>query len=100
MSSEPDIHKIFHTLDNPKRILFWTLNEVLLVFLFFLLGIVFNMLIFLLVFPINAVYRRLKRKFPKSSFRHKLYWHVPHVIFIKSGRLKNLPPSYIRDLIL
>jgi len=100
MSGVDDIHIIFHTLDNPKRILFWTLDEAMTVFILFILGIWINLTFLLLIIPVKAFHKKLKRKFPNSSLKHKLYWIMPHHIFLKSGRYKNLPPSYIQELLL
>ncbi len=100
MRENNDQNVLLNTLDNPKRILFWTMDEVLLVFIFFMMGLIFNIFILLLIFPVKMFYGKLKRRFPRGLFKHKVYWNMPHKVFIKSGRYKNLPPSYVRDILL
>lgn len=95
-----DKYIILKTLDNPPRFLFWTLDVVVLLFIFFALGVTIHFSMFILALPVKIVYSKLKRKFPKSLMKHKLYWSMPHSVFVRSGKFKNIPPSYIQEVLL
>lgn len=94
-------HRVFSTLDNPPRILFWPLDEFLVMvgpaFVGFSIG--YPLLLFLGFFA-KPLYGRMKRKFPRGTLRHWLYWKLPAKAFGSSGPGSSFPPSYIREFLL
>lgn len=96
-----DRHRVFSTLDNPPRILFWPLDVFLIMVgpAFVGLAIGFPLLI-LAGFIVKPLYQRLKRRYPRGSFRHRLYWQFPQKAFGSSGPGSSFPPSYIREYLL
>jgi len=95
-------HQYFYkTLDNPIRVLFWTVDEFLILitplFLSLCLGNVFLLFGGIILKP---CYSKIKRKFPNGLFKHKLYWSLPHNFLERTGKTKHLPPSHVRELLL
>lgn len=94
-------HLVIKTLDNQPRILFWGIEEFLIMaippFIGLLLG---NLWVMLGGFALKPLYNRLRRKLPRGAIRHRLYWHLPKSAFKGAGILRNLPPSHIRELLL
>jgi conjugal transfer pilus assembly protein TraL len=89
---------LLRTLDNPLRVLYWSIDEFMVLafplFLTLCLGSIFFVLI---GFVLKPCYSKFKKNFPNGSFVHKLYWYLP----TKSiGRVKHLPASYYRELLL
>ena len=92
---------VLKTLDNPVRVLFWGVDEfIVMVFPSFLamaVGVSWLMLTGLLT---KYLYNKLKKKFPNSSLRHCMYWNLPKEPMSKMGWFKTLPPSYWRKILL
>ena len=90
--------RIYNTLENTPRILFWELDE----FISFALPL-FSSILFssLLLIPLALVskylYKKIKRRHSKVALIHLLYWYLPSYAF--SGRLKGIPESHKRDFI-
>jgi conjugal transfer pilus assembly protein TraL len=87
------------TLDNYPRILFWNLDDFLIVIVPMFFGICLGMLSLMLVGIVPIfIYRRMKKKMPHGSFKHKLYWILPTRVMRKL--LKNVPSSHYREMLL
>lgn len=95
MSNDYDQHIILHHLDDPLRIFKWTVDEALCLILppFIGLGLEQPLL------GVSAAgvgfwgLRQIKKRYGLSTLRHALYWYLPH----NTRKLKNTPPSYIRE---
>lgn len=97
MSHDYDQHILLHHLDDPLRILQWTLDEAGVIFgaSLFGLGIEHPFLGILVAGGLYAGLRQVKRRFGLRSLRHALYWHFPK----NKRQLPNCPPSYIREYV-
>lgn len=92
---------IFKTLDNPIRLLFWSLDEFLMMITPLFLGIcVGSLFLMSLTFVVKPLYSRVKKKYPNGALRHKLYWEFPTSSYNKVGKFHSLPPSHIREYFL
>ena len=96
---------IFKTLDNPIRILFWNLNEFVLMSIPILLGLysgnlLVMTLLFISAYALKGRYAKVQKRFPNGSFKHVLYWHMPPQCLRKLGKIRRLPPSHHRELLL
>ncbi len=100
MSDQYDQHVILKTLDNPQRFLFWTIDVVLLFFIIFILGILIHISLLILIIPAKIIYTKIKRRFPRSLIKHKIYWSIPQKAFSQGGNCQKIPPSYIEDILL
>jgi type IV conjugative transfer system protein TraL len=87
-------HVILNSVDSPLRILFWTKGQILLFAVPFFMGVMVDQpLMGCLVSGFNAwVCRHYQRRFGKGQLQAVLYWYFP-----STGKLKAIPPSYIRD---
>jgi len=88
--------RIFRTLDNPSRMLFWTLDEFFIMMIPIFLSIALGNLLIALGVLIKIPYNKMKRQF-STSLLHYAYWYLPtkHMRY-----LKRMPPSHQRELIL
>ncbi len=88
-----DRHVILNSVDSPLRILFWTKGQILLFIVPFFAGMLTDyLLIGCCISVFNAwVCKQYKRRFGKGQLQAVLYWYFP-----ATGKLKILPPSYIR----
>jgi len=96
-NKELDTHRILHHLDDPLRILKWTIDEAAVLILPFFIGIVINQLFVSAVFAILGIMglKKLKSKFGQGTLKHLMYWYFPH----NKKKLFKTPPSYIREYI-
>ncbi|MGE3556307.1 MAG: type IV conjugative transfer system protein TraL [Candidatus Obscuribacterales bacterium] len=93
--------RVLHTLDNKPRLLFWGIDEFLLMAAPILVGLATGKLIFALaIFVVRPLYTRMKRRFPKGSLKGYLYWHLPHTVVKRIGMFRGVPPSHIRRFFL
>jgi type IV conjugative transfer system protein TraL len=92
--------KVFRTLDNPPRFLFWPIDEFVAVFSPFILMLATSggFLFLLIGLPLALCYVRIKRKFPHKSLRLWIYWNVP--LRDKKLRKCRLPESHQREFLL
>jgi conjugal transfer pilus assembly protein TraL len=89
---------MFKTLDHPIRILFWTIDEFLVMAIPIFLGLCFGSIILILAAAIlKPCHSKIKKKLPYGTLKHLLYWNLP---MKKMGRLKRLPSSHFRELLL
>jgi conjugal transfer pilus assembly protein TraL len=92
---------LLNTLDNPTRVLFWTVDVFAFMVIPVFLGILLSSLIVMLLgFVLVPFYGRFKKRFPRGVVRHKMYWLLPHEAFLRFGKLKSFPPSHEREMIL
>ena len=87
-------HRLFHTLDRPKYMLYWPMSDCVgfLVCAFvgafsdgFLVGIVIGVLFMM-------VMGKARRRLGGRALRHFFYFHLPHA----SRQLPHTPPSRVR----
>ena len=90
-----DQHIILHHLDDPLRILKWTIDEALVILGPTFLGLATeHPILGLLAAGFGFwVLTRVKKKFGLSTLRHALYWYLPK----NNRKLPHTPPSYIRE---
>lgn len=91
---EADQFWIPQYLDEPERILFFTLDEAMILFSPFVLGIVMEHLLIGLLLGIAGLYsyRKLKGTHGKSVMLYAKYWYLP----ASMSRMIFTPPSHIR----
>lgn len=95
MSQDYDQHLILHHLDDPLRLLKWTLDEAVMILAPTFFGIAIDHP-FLGLFCAGSSYWALthvKKRFGLSTLKHALYWYFPK----NSKKLSHIPPSYIRE---
>lgn len=95
MSPDYDQHIILHHLDDPLRILYWTMDEAAIILLVPYLGLALNHPVLGIVLSFGGFYliRKLKTRFGQRSLKPSLYWYLPH----NKRKLPHMPPSYIRE---
>jgi len=92
---------LYKSLDNPIRILFWSMDEFLVLATPFFLCLCFGNVLFLLGTVVaKPLYAKMKKKFPRGVFKHHIYWNLPKRALEKMGKIKRLPPSHCRELLL
>ncbi|MBB63437.1 MAG: type IV conjugative transfer system protein TraL [Waddliaceae bacterium] len=95
-----DESRIIKTLDNQPRVLFWDVDEFLVLFLPLLLGIgIGSILIMLLGIPLKFVFSKTKSK-RGVPLKHRMYWMLPSDFLRKRKGIHNFPDSHIRDIVL
>lgn len=101
---EEENYRVFKTIDNMPRILFWGADQFTIIFAPIFLGIViggFFALFAIFLGPfLGYLYWKVTKKYPRGAIRHKLYWHLPKEVFSRNGKLKNIPASHIREYTL
>jgi conjugal transfer pilus assembly protein TraL len=93
-----DSYHVPQYLDEPFKLLLWTLDEFLLLFGTPLLFMVFfnSLIVGLIVgFVLMLLLQKLKGKHGHHFVKHLMYWYLPSVVF----RLKATSASYLRQLI-
>ena len=96
-----DKHLVLKTLDDEMRILFWSVDDFLVITVPLFLGILLSSFCIMLSgLFLKYCYTKLKKRFPHHSFKHKLYWTLPTKAFNRRGLIKNLPASHIREFLL
>ena len=90
-------HLILHRLDDPVRILYWTVDEAALALLAPFIGSALDQpwLGVLVSVVGTASLIKLKKCFGGGTLKHALYWYFPH----NSTQLKATPPSAIREYV-
>ena len=93
-------HTVFKTLDNPPRILYWTVDEFVLMIAPLFFGIVFGSLWLMMAALLKVPYTRFKKSLKHASIVHYAYWHLPTDYLNRMGHFKNLPPTHERIFLL
>ncbi|MBP6985490.1 MAG: type IV conjugative transfer system protein TraL [Alphaproteobacteria bacterium] len=95
MSTDYDQHIILHHLDDPLRILKWTVDEAAILILPMFFGLAIDHFIVGLLMSAFGFWglRNLKRRLGLMAVKHALYWYLPH----NRRKLPTSPPSYIRE---
>lgn len=92
--------KIYKTLDNVPRVLFWPIDEFLVLVIPMFLGVLIgSFLLMVLGIALKPFYMKAKKAFPKGSMIHRLYWRLPKSAFNRFNVLKRLPESCLRRFI-
>lgn len=94
MNQDLEAHRIYQRLDDPIRILYWTVDEALLLFLPPIIGVVVDYALSCLILGIGGFFliRKIKKKFGGGTLKHMMYWYFPHNFM----KLPKTPPSFIR----
>ena len=94
-----DKHVVLSSLDNKKRILIFTMPEVLIMIVPILIGILIGglagVIVMLSGFWLRKIYNRCTKKFPNSLLGGLFYWYFPSTVKKRS----NLPESYVKEYI-
>ena len=97
--SDYDKHVVLSSLDNKKRILVFTIPEVLIMVVPILIGILVGGLVGVAImlsgFWIRKVYNRYTKRFPNSLLGGIFYWYFPST----GKKRSNLPESHIKEYI-
>ncbi len=99
MNQDDRQHYIFKSLDNPIRILFWNVDEFLLIVIPFFIGLIFGSVVVsvLTISIVIYLYKKFKKRYRKLYFSHLMYWNLPTGKMKKIGIYKSLPFSHIRE---
>lgn len=93
-------NQIYKTMNNTPRMLFWGIDEFLIMAVPFFIGLLIGSIAVMLCgFVLKGFYRRTKKRYPKGMIRHSLYRNLPDWIFKRIGVFKRLPPSHKRDFL-
>lgn len=89
-----DSNKILHHLDDPNRILIFTIDEAIILFGGFLSGVFFTNLL-LIGISVGSCFliRMFKKRIGVGAYRAFSYWYLPY----SKKAYKIFPPSYIRE---
>lgn len=93
-------HYIYKTLDNEPRILYWPIDEFLVMVLPVFCGIVFGCFFLMLGSFLKVPYTRIKKRLSHRSTVHYAYWHLPTDYMKGVGHFKSLPPTHHREYLL
>lgn len=87
-------------MDNTPRMLFWGVDEFMVMAIPFFLGIIFGSVVIMLSgFVVRNFFCRWKRRYPKGVIVHVFYWKLPTQAFMRFGAFKSLPHSHLRDFL-
>lgn len=95
--SEISKYQVPRTLDDPGRILWWDVDQALLVCMFLVFGMVAGYLLIGMItgLSIGWVYGKSKSGRHKGYAIHLMYWFMPSGVL----GLRRTPPSHHRELI-
>lgn len=87
-------HVILNTVDTPLRILFWTVPELVMLIVPFLVGLMLDQVTLGILSSVFYfwIHKKYQRHFGKGQFQAVKYWFLPN-----TSRFKSLPPSFIRE---
>jgi len=96
-----DDYIVIKTLDNTPRVLFWGVDEFLILVVPIFLGVLLGSFLVMTLGPVlKTLYTKSTKRFARGALKHKLYWMLPRQAFRGVGILKKIPPSHLRDLVL
>lgn len=85
-------YEILKTLNNVPRFAFWRIDDVLIVFIPFMLGILTSSLVILFSgFVLKVIVSRVRKRFGSVSIPAFTYWYL-------GVGFKSFLPSYVRRL--
>lgn len=85
--------RVLAHLDRPVRLLFWSLDEIVVMMLPFLIGIfTASFLVIGLGVVVYRFYRKNKKRYTPRYIKAILYWYLP-------SRFKWMIPSYQRHFV-
>lgn len=85
--------RVLAHLDRPVRLLFWSLDELVVMMIPFLVGIFSGSFVVILVgIVLYRFYRKNKRRYSAKRIKSLLYWYLP-------GRFVWMMPSYQRHFV-
>ena len=91
---------VFKTLDNMPRMIFWGVDEFVIMAAPFFIGLLFGSVFMMLSgLVLKKFYCRWKKRYPRGLIMHALYWNLPTRAFIRFGVFKRLPHSHVRDFL-
>ena len=92
-----DQHQILRHLDDPLRLLKWTVDEALILTLTPFVGLAIESMTFGLLGAVMGFWgiRKIKKSVGMGRLRHALYWYFPH----NKRKLKHTPASYVREYV-
>lgn len=91
----------YKTFDEPIRILFWTIDEFLILIPLCFIGLILKSLFLIcLAFTSKAFYAQMKKKRRHQSYSHFIYLYLPTAVCQKVGYFEGLPPSHLKEVIL
>lgn len=79
-------------LNAPLQVLFWESDELGLMMMFFILGLMFGGVFYLLIIIVPYAYGRFKKKYPRGFLRHML-------IFTGIVQLDGYPSTFEKEFI-
>jgi type IV conjugative transfer system protein TraL len=90
-------HLILHHLDDPLRILYWTVDEAAVLVSPMFGGLALERPFWGLLLGTLGFWglRKAKRRWNLCTLRHAQYWFLPN----HQKRHRHLPPSYIREYV-
>ncbi len=89
------------TFDQSIRILFWTVDEFLILIPMCFVGIFFRSLFLLaLALSLKIFYTHVKKACRYQSFSHYLYVYFPTNVCQKFEYFEGLPPSHLKEVFL
>ena len=94
--SAKDRYRIPSTLDDPEKLAFWTIDEFIVLFGSFMVGIAFSRFVEGIVVGFAGVWilKRLKKGESLTRLRHLLFWIAPPGFW----KLNSTLPSHKRRL--
>lgn len=88
-------------MDNTPRMLFWEIDEFILMAAPFFLGVaVGSVSVMLSGIVLKKFYSRWKKRCPRGVLRHTIYWNIPTHSLRVLGIFKRLPDSHERNFIV
>jgi conjugal transfer pilus assembly protein TraL len=90
-------YRLVNLLDEPERILFFTVEEFLMLIVPIAMGLKFHHSGYGLFLGICGLYsiHKFKKRDGEAFFQYWVYWNLP----LWFGRFKKIPPAYFRTLV-
>ncbi len=79
-------------LSRPLQVLWWEVDEFVIVIIFFMLAMMFGYVFYILMFIVPYLYSKNKNKYPRGFFKHILY-------FVGVLKLNGYPTYFEREFI-
>lgn len=97
MSGDYEKYYIPKHLDEPAKLMFWTLEEVLIMIIPFVIGISngYTLVGIIVGLALMVLWKRMKGREQSNLLMYASYWHLPQILF----KLKYTPKSFYRFFI-